>query len=219
MPDHAPARTRPVVAAIGAALACIGAFLLPFVISAALGPTSDTTAGINAFAGVIVVGLGGVGPLALGLWLLYIGAPTLPAKLRASLASAGTRAFWRRVGTKLASSPLGRAALAFAAAGIGAMLLPARSGWFAVFVVLMIYSVADPAINALRPRWWIATAQSVVGWFVLFMMGGAFSEADRLGESAMVFLAPVMLYPIALGISGLIRLVRWSSGRVPAASR
>ena len=57
-----------------------------------------------------------------------------------------------------------------------------------------------------RPSWWRAAAFSVLGWIGLFIaIMGAIESVRHLGEDAMVFLLPFMLYPIALAVSGVVR--------------
>jgi hypothetical protein len=205
-------RARPVVATLGAILAAAGAFLLPFLVYAAKTTDTDSTPAIDFVSDIIVVWFGLV-PLGLGLWLLYIGAPALPSVLRARASSLATRDLWLRVGGWLLSSSIGRAVAATIVTVGAALMLPRGTRWLGAFAAITGYSVVDPVMNAFRPAWWLHTAQSVAGWVVLLIACGAISEIDKLGEGSMVFLAPVMLYPMALGLSGLVRLTRWLMDR------
>lgn len=217
-------RTRPLLAWVGAILALGGAFLLPFLVAAARTTDPSEIPGVDAVAGVIVVGMFGVAPLGLGLWLLYAGVPTLPARLRSAASKSATTGFWLAVWTWLIGSSLGRTTLGAMVVVAGAIVLPRGARWAGAFAAITAYSVLDPLVNAFRPRWWVHTVQSLAGWIVLFMFCGGISEADRLGEDAMVFLFPVMLYPGALGLSGVLRLMRWKprapgGGSLPTVPR
>jgi hypothetical protein len=54
---------------------------------------------------------------------------------------------------------------------------------------------------------------SVAGWMVLFMLGAGVSQT--MGSDAMVFLFPMMVFPVALLLGGLVRLVRGRTRKVP----
>ena len=75
-----------------------------------------------------------------------------------------------------------------------------------VLVMMSIYSVADPVINMSRPHWWRNALKSF-GSFLLLVLATAF-VSDDLGEASMLFMLPVFVFPIALGITGLIRFLR-----------
>jgi hypothetical protein len=201
-------RTRPLVAALGAILAAGGAFILPFLVYAAKTTDTDSTAGIDFVSDIILVWFGLV-PLGLGLWLLYIGAPALAPALRARAAALASRDFWQRAWTWARSWSIGRTVLAAVVTIAAALVLPRGTRWLAAFAALMSYSVADPLLNAFRPRWWIHTAQSLAGWLVLFVMSAVLAEIDHAGEGGMLFIAPVMLYPAAIGLGGLLRFAQW----------
>ena len=44
---------------------------------------------------------------------------------------------------------------------------------------------------------------------MLFAAAAVISELDGMREGAMVFVLPLMIYPLALAISGVIRLLRF----------
>jgi hypothetical protein len=72
---------------------------------------------------------------------------------------------------------------------------------------LCLYPLLDVARILSQPSWWRAAAFSVLGWIGLFIaIMGATESVRHLGEDAMVFLLPLMLYPIALAVSGVVRL-------------
>lgn len=106
--------------------------------------------------------------------------------------------FWRRPGA---------AAIAIAAVSVPLILLLREAGIVAGLMGLGLYPFLDvPRIHS-RPSWWRAAAFSVLGWIGLFIViMGATESVRHLGEDAMVFLLPFVIYPIALAISGVVRL-------------
>ena len=106
--------------------------------------------------------------------------------------------FWRRPGA---------AAIAIALVCVPLILLLREAGLFVGLVGLCLYPFLDVPRILSRPSWWRAAAFSVVGWIALFIAIMAATESVRpLGDDAMVFLLPFMLYPIALAVSGVVRL-------------
>ena len=106
--------------------------------------------------------------------------------------------FWRRPGA---------AAIAIAVVSVPLILLLREAGILVGLAGLCLYPFLDVPRILSRPSWWRAAALSVLGWIGLFIVIMAATESVRhLGEDAMVFLLPFMLYPIALAVSGVIRL-------------
>jgi hypothetical protein len=105
-------------------------------------------------------------------------------------------------------------------AGILVVVLAAAIGrnrnviLLASFAVLTIYSIVDPLLVAGRSGPWPRLAMvSVAGWMVLFILGAGVSQT--MGSDAMVFLFPMMVFPVALLLGGLVRLVRGRTRKVP----
>jgi hypothetical protein len=72
---------------------------------------------------------------------------------------------------------------------------------------LCLYPFLDVPRILSQPSWWRAAAFSVIGFIALFIAIMAATESVRhLGDDAMVFLLPFTLYPIALAVSGVVRL-------------
>lgn len=106
--------------------------------------------------------------------------------------------FWRRPGA---------AAIVIAAVCVPVILLLHEAGLVVGMVGLGLYPFLDVPRLLSRPSWWRAAAFSVLGWIGLFIAIIAATESVRhLGDDAMVFLLPFMLYPIALAVSGVVRL-------------
>jgi hypothetical protein len=209
MDAPAPARhRRPLVALLGGIFAFFGALFLPFALGLVGEPTPPTPGPAPQFVvDAIAVFIVSVLPITLGLWMVHRGAPGLPRRIMNSLASTLGSAFSRQ---RLVASPLRRAVLAFLICLIGAIILPRGAKWGPIFVALVWYSFVDPLTIAMGTRWWINAGKSFAGWLLLFVMAAAMGEIDKMGEAGMVFVLPMMVYPFALGISGLIRLVRWN---------
>jgi len=84
----------------------------------------------------------------------------------------------------------------------------------AAFAASTVYSIVDPFLVAARSGPWPRLAMlSVAGWMVLFVLGAGVSQS--MGSDAMVFLFPMMVFPVALLLGGLVRLVRGRTGKVP----
>jgi len=90
-------------------------------------------------------------------------------------------------------------------------------GWMVSLIGLCLFSVANPLTCALGDHWWRDTVLSAVAWGAIFAAIGALPGLKTLGEGAMVYLLPVMIYPVAVAISGVIRLIRVSASRTRAA--
>ena len=87
------------------------------------------------------------------------------------------------------------------------ILLLREAGLVVGLAGLCLYPFLDVPRILSRPSWWRAVALSVLGWIGLFIAIMAATESVRpLGDDAMVFLLPFMLYPIALAVSGVVRL-------------
>jgi len=90
-------------------------------------------------------------------------------------------------------------------------------GWLVALGGLCLYGVANPLMCALGGHWWRDTFVSAVAWIVIFATAGALPGMTVLREGATVFLLPMMIYPTAVAISGIIRLIRFSAARTRAA--
>jgi len=112
---------------------------------------------------------------------------------------------------------MSRARLVLSSPALGAAVLVA-TGAASLFVgeatamvamgALTAYSVLDPVVNVTRRSWWSGAAISCAVWLALFLALPAFSEAVApVREGLMVFLVPMMVYPTALVLSGVARLL------------
>lgn len=106
-----------------------------------------------------------------------------------------------------------RSPLAWIAIGAIATILPmavaGESAWPVSLAGLCLFSVASPLAGGLGHQWWRDTVVSLVAWVVIFVIAGQLPAMNALREGAMVFMLPMLIYPVALLVSGVIRLVRW----------
>lgn len=85
------------------------------------------------------------------------------------------------------------------------------------FLGICAYSVIDPVLNVTRRSWWVGALISFAAWLVLFPVLCVAAEAmHRIGETGMIFVLPIMGYPVMLGISGLVKLAIWTTARATA---
>ena len=90
---------------------------------------------------------------------------------------------------------------------------PGVAAW-AAFAGVFLFSIADPFLILRRGSWWLGATLSFPSWIVLFLvLGGTATKVANLREGATIFVLPMMVYPAALAIAGLIRLVTWGLGR------
>jgi hypothetical protein len=106
---------------------------------------------------------------------------------------------------------------------IGAVSLPlvlvsGPAGPLVAFAALCLYPLLVTPLTVAQPSWWRAAILSTLVWLAVFsILGGTASARRHLGDDAMIFLVPFMMYPLALSIAALVRLERKVRGR-PAAS-
>jgi hypothetical protein len=94
----------------------------------------------------------------------------------------------------------------------------------APFVVTTVYAIASPVLIAFR-RWWFVNAiLCTVGMIVLLLitpvLGLFVSGHESLGETQMLLVLPVMIFPCALVLSGILRflIVRRERGALKTAA-
>ncbi len=103
----------------------------------------------------------------------------------------------------------GAAGVAIALVCVPLILASAGGGAFVAFVGLCLYPILDTPRLLLPRSWWLGALVSVVVWIVVFiLLLATVDKVDPLREGAMIFMLPMMTYPIGLVISGLVRLER-----------
>jgi hypothetical protein len=96
-------------------------------------------------------------------------------------------------------------------------LMPGIAGVIVV-VALVVYPFVDTPRTLAGGSWWRAALVALPVWLIVFVVLTGLVETVRpMGAGAMVYLAPFMLYPFALAITGLVRLAYWLDLR-PRAS-
>lgn len=114
------------------------------------------------------------------------------------------------------------AALAVFVPSLVAMLV-FRSADASAFVglgALLLFSVGAPVLVVLGRWFWLGSLAAVLSWLGLFLGLAAASELAHpggMGEGGMVLLFPMMVFPPALGLAGLVRLVMWLRARAARA--
>jgi hypothetical protein len=110
----------------------------------------------------------------------------------------------------------GGTGVVMAAVAIPLIVLFRAGGIFIALIALGAYPVFD-VIHILKYRsWWRGVLISAPIWFVIFISLVGIADAVKpMREDAMVFLAPFMMYPIALAIAAAVRL----QGRVVGRAR
>ncbi|HEV7501995.1 MAG TPA: hypothetical protein VGQ33_18400 [Vicinamibacteria bacterium] len=214
---------RRVLVVVGFVFLVIAPLGLLFTFMAAFfpGPEAHNGPGTLAFLFVFMC----LGPLAVGLAAVGIGDRALFLRLLAAPPTYA-RSAWRVVleprlwGRRFLSTSVGRALLGLLIVAVGGVTaagphqgLRVAIAWF----VLTAYSALDPIVVALRRGAWLAgIAFSVVGWIPLFVIGAA--TADGMGPDGMIFLLPMMVYPGAIGVSGIVRLIGLTRSRSERAA-
>jgi hypothetical protein len=204
-----PARTRPrrLIAAVPGGILALASALMLLLLAASPPPDASLVVFI-----AVVTAL----PLALGLWLLHYGWPSLLPAAKLRLARLGDASFWagtvRYVAGAFApadmkASSFRRTAVALAVGVLGFYVTPRGARSAGIFFAYVAYSLADPIINAFRPRWWLNAAKSLLGYVALFVASVIIAEVDDIGEAGMIFMLPMMIFPVTLGVSALIRFL------------
>ena len=117
------------------------------------------------------------------------------------------RNFWRKPGA---------AGLAIVILCVPLIALTGAAGTFIAFGAMCLYPILDVPRTLGRRSWWLSAAISAVVWIVAFGMLTLTADAvGPIGEAGLIFVVPMMMYPLALAISGLVRLEGFLSGRQP----
>lgn len=125
---------------------------------------------------------------------------------------------------------LGAVVIALGAMAAARLAGAAGSEWTAGALALLIFAVANPVLGVFSESWIGYTARSAAMLLLLHapVMGAAsLVSARSLGEireDAMVYLAPVLYYPLMVAATGIVRVgLRFSRNRrrtvVPADRR
>jgi len=196
------------LAVVGLCLASL-ALLVEAVLVAFAISTARHDAG-EAFAIAFFLFVGGF-LVALGFWIAHVGDPGIGARFVRDIAgNLGTLRSPGAIAALLRTS--GGLALATAVVAVPLMIVSRAGSGVVGMMAVTMFSVVDPLLNLFRRSWWWGAFVSAGTWFLLFVAFGAVANAMQpMGEGAMIFLLPMMVYPAALALSGVVRLVKWAS--------
>lgn len=88
------------------------------------------------------------------------------------------------------------------------------AGWNSAALMLLLYCALNAIIGISVTGVWIYLLKSIGILILLYILAFALSSAitgmsyGDYGENAMIFVAPVLYYPVFLAIMGIIRLVK-----------
>lgn len=138
----------------------------------------------------------------------------IPVALGVALAEFGRPGIWRET---VSLAGLLRSSLSLGLAVAVLSLIPMYAyppvATLVAFCALCGYALVDPVLNLTRRSWWLGALGSIIVWIVLLSVLVAAADAlQHLRESTMVFLLPFMVYPVALGVSGLLRVTGAARG-------
>lgn len=75
---------------------------------------------------------------------------------------------------------------------------------------LTIFSLIDPLANIRQRSWWVGAFVSAASWFVLFVVTAATTDiVSDQPDIQIGFILPLMAYPAAMALSGVIRFLQW----------
>jgi len=75
---------------------------------------------------------------------------------------------------------------------------------------LAVFSLIDPFTNIGRRSWWPGALVSAASWFVLYLVTAVTTDVVSDDPDAQIgFILPLMVYPAAMALSGLIRFLSW----------
>ena len=110
-------------------------------------------------------------------------------------------------------NPLGQALALYLAAAVVILAAPAY-GLLPAFIAQCVYSATSAWTIATRPRWWANAVLALFVWILLFEALTGTAEGLRsksIGEGAMIFMLPMMAFPVFLLISGVVHWTRMRS--------
>ncbi|HEU0091696.1 MAG TPA: hypothetical protein VFS78_06270, partial [Vicinamibacteria bacterium] len=157
------------------------------------------------------------GPVAFVFVLIF---GSVPIALGVGMAHLGTRGYWSRsIDVRGLWRMPGAAGVAIALVSLPLIFLLPDVSILIAFVALCLYPILDVPRILARPSWWRGAIVSALVWLAVFAgLGAAVESVRHPGDDSMIFLVPFMMYPLVLGISGLVRLEGRVRGRPSASS-
>jgi hypothetical protein len=161
----------------------------------------------------ILVLLTGAVLVLLGLRLAYAGDPEIGRRLGVDLRRSVTALTDGSTRLRLIRTSAGLAFVT-AVATLLVMAIWKEGSPLIALAGTMLFSIVDPIFNFSRRSWWVGSFISIPVWIALFMTLAQTAEAIApMREGAMIFILPMMVYPAALGLSGLARFWMWAGRR------
>jgi hypothetical protein len=166
----------------------------------------------------VLILLGGAIPMAVGLRIAHAGDRELGRRFVADAWSAVMTLRNPERRKKLLGSSVGHAT-AIALVAVPLMLIWREMSPLTGLVATMVFSLVDPVLNFWRRSWWLGALVSTATWVVLFFAIANFAEKlAPMREAGMIFMLPMMTFPVVLGLSGFARFWMWAARRSnPAA--
>lgn len=192
-----PPRERPWLSTIGLVISVVSALMIVVSVAAILNQGADP--GLALF--IILSGLA----LWAGVRVARAGDPDIG---RSFLSDLGGGLPMAKQPARLARSSAGLG-LAAALVGIPLMIIFRREAHVIGLTAMTVYSVIDPAMNVTRRSWWLGAFVSGTVWFVLFLVLAATTQfVTGSPDIVLVYMLPMAAYPVAMAVSGLVRLLK-----------
>jgi hypothetical protein len=152
-------------------------------------------------------------PVAVGLRIAHAGDPELGPRFVKDLRSVVVALRDPVSRKRILRTSVGHAT-AVALVAVPLMLTVRVVSPLTAFVATMEFSLVDPVLNVWRRSWWLGAFISTATWVVLFFAIANLAEKlAPMREAGMVFILPMMAFPVVLGLSGVARLWMWAARR------
>jgi hypothetical protein len=161
----------------------------------------------------VLILLGGAIPMAVGLRIAHAGDRELGRRFVKDLWSAVMTLRDPVSRKKVLRSSVGHAT-AIALVAVPLMLVWREISPLIALVATMVFSLVDPVLNFRRRSWWLGAFVSAATWVALFLAIANLAEKlAPMREAGMIFILPMMAFPVALALSGFARFWMWVARR------
>lgn len=151
----------------------------------------------------------------LGLWLIHVSVPGTMGRFLAEVPGAGRGLLGVLVRPRAFLNPIALSIWILVGIAAASVVRPTEA-WLAGLIGFAIFTLVAPLAIAWQEHWWGRMLLTVWLGLVMFVASGALPQAitgREPGEGAMLYLAPLMWFPVALILSGVIRLMRLRQAR------
>jgi hypothetical protein len=161
----------------------------------------------------VLILLVGAIPMAVGLRIAHAGDRELGRRFVKDLWSAVMTLRDPVSRKKVLRSSVGHAT-AIALVAVPLMLMWREISPLTGLVATMVFSLVDPVLNFWHRSWWLGAFVSAATWVALFLAIANLAEKlAPMREAGMIFLLPIMAFPVVLGLSGFARFWMWAARR------